>query len=304
MSKILVVGATGMLGSNVCQLLTAEGKSVRGLIRASSDPVKVSRLQSLGVETIQGDVRDRASLDQACKGITHVISTVSSMPFSYQSGVNDIQTTDLDGVTNLIEAAKAKGVSHFTYTSFTGNMELDCPLRNAKREVERRLEASGLEYTILRPSYFMEAWLTPVVGFDAANAKATIYGAGHNPISWISLQDVARFAVTSLDHAAAKSATLELGGPEAIPPLEVVKRLEQINGPAFEVQFVPEEALEAQQAAATDPMQQSFSALMRVYAQGDPIDMTATLQTFAIQPTSLEDYLKHVLAPAEHHMSE
>jgi uncharacterized protein YbjT (DUF2867 family) len=56
----------------------------------------------------------------------------------------------------------------------------------------------------------MEAWLSPVVGFDAANAKATVYGTGQNPISWIAIQDVARFAVASLDHPAAKNATLEL----------------------------------------------------------------------------------------------
>ena len=298
MSKILVAGATGMLGSNICQLLATEGKPVRGLVRPSSDPAKVSRLQSLGIETCQGDVRDRASLDLACQSITAVISTVSAMPFCYQAGVNDTQTTDLDGVTNLIEAAKASGVSHFTYTSFTKNIDLDFPLRNAKREVERQLEASGLEYTILRPGYFMEAWLSPMVGFDAANAKAAIYGAGHNPISWISVHDVARFAVTSLDHPAAKNATLELGGPAAVSPLDVVKLFEQASGRSFELQFVPEEALQAQQAAATDPMQQSFTGLMRCYAQGDPIDMTAMLETFTIQPTPLEEYVRRVLAPA------
>jgi len=258
MSTILVVGATGWLGSEVCRQLTATGKPIRALVRDSSDLAKVDRLKSLGVEIVKGDVRDRASLDQACQGVTHVISTVSSMPFSYQPGVNDIQTTDLEGVTDLIESAKANGVSRFIYTSISGNVDLDFPLRNAKREMERRLKESELVYTILRPSYFMEAWLSSAVGFDPANAKAAIYGAGQNPISWISLQDVAQFAVASLDHPAARNATLELGGPEAIGPSEVVKRFEQAGGRSFEVQFVPEEALQAQQAAATDPMQQSF----------------------------------------------
>ena len=62
-------------------------------------------------------------------------------------------------------------------------------------------------YTILRAGYFMEAWLSPAVGFDPINAKATIYGAGQNPISWISLQDVAQFAVTSLDNCGAERYT-------------------------------------------------------------------------------------------------
>jgi uncharacterized protein YbjT (DUF2867 family) len=183
MSLILVAGATGYVGSEICQRLSAAGKQFRALIRASSDPVKVNRLKSLGGEIVTADLRDRASLDQACHGATAVICTVSSMPFSYQPGVNDIQTTDMDGVTHLIEAAKANKASHFVYTSFSGNIDLDCPLRNAKREVERRLKDSGLAYTILRPSYFMEVWLSPAVGFDAANAKAVIYGTGQKPIS-------------------------------------------------------------------------------------------------------------------------
>lgn len=82
------------------------------------------------------------------------------------------------------------------------------------------MQQSGLTYTILRPSYFMEVWLSPVVGFDFPNATAQLYGSGRNPISWISLGDVARFAVESLDHPNARNATLELGGPEALSPSE------------------------------------------------------------------------------------
>ncbi len=298
MSLILVVGATGYVGSEICQRLSAAGRQFRALVRASSDPVKVERLKSLGGEIVIADLRDRASLDQACHGATAAICTVSSMPFSYQPGVNDIQTTDLDGVTNLIEAAKANQVSHFVYTSFSGNMELDCPLRNAKREVEQRLKDSGLVYTILRPSYFMEVWLSPAVGFDAANAKAVIYGTGQKPISWISLQDVAQFAVASLDNPTAKNAVLELGGPEALAPTQVVKCFEEVERRPFDVQFVPEEALQAQQTAATDPMQQSFSGLMRCYAMGDPIDMAATLMAFSIRLTTVQEYARHVLSPA------
>ncbi len=298
MSTILVAGATGWVGSEICQRLSTSGKGFNALVRESSDPGKVYRLKSFGAEAIQGDLRDRASLDRACRGVSAVVCTVSSMPFSYQPGSNDIQKIDLEGVVNLIEAAKANHVSRFIYTSFSGNIDLDFPLRNAKREVERRLKESGLVYTIFRPSYFMETWLSPVVGFDAANAKAVIYGTGQNPISWISLKDVAQFAVASLDHSAAKNAVLELGGPQAMTPLQVVKCFEEVQGRSFELQFVSEEVLRAQQSAATDPMQQSFSGLMRGYALGDPIDMATTLETFAVRATTVKEYARHVLTPA------
>lgn len=63
MSTILVVGATGLLGSDICKLLIEQGRSVRALVRATSDPAKVENLRTLGVEILQGDVRDLASLD-------------------------------------------------------------------------------------------------------------------------------------------------------------------------------------------------------------------------------------------------
>jgi uncharacterized protein YbjT (DUF2867 family) len=292
---ILVVGSTGFLGSEICRRLAAENRPVRALVRSTSDQAKVDKLKEYGAEIVQGDVLDRASLDAACQGVRAVISTVSSVPSCYVAGENDIQTVDTDGLTNLIAAAQAAGVEHFIYTSFSGQIDLDFPLRNAKRTVEGRLKDSGLTYTILHPSFFMEVWFSPALGFDYASAKAQIYGAGENPISWISLGDVAQFAVESLGNPAAPNATLQMGGPEPLGPLEVVSIFEEIGGQSFEVEHVPEEALKAQQEAATDPLQQTFSALMRCYAQGDPIDMQETLQAFPMQLTSVRDYANSVL---------
>ena len=293
---ILVIGATGRLGSEICRRLTAAGKPVRALVRATSDQAKVDALKSHGVELAQGNLRDRASLDAACRGVEAVISTVSAMPASYDPVGNNIQNVDIEGVSSLIAAARAAGVGRFVYTSFTGGIDLDFPLRNAKRTVEGRLKESGLTYTILRPSYFMESWLGPMVGFDYPNAKAQIYGQGENPISWISVGDVAQFAAESLDNPAARNATLELGGPEALSPRQVVHIFEEIGGRPFEVAYVPVEALQEQRKAAPDGMQASFVALMLCYAQGDAIDMRSTLKAFPLKLKSVEDYARGVYA--------
>lgn len=294
----LIVGATGMVGSEICTRLVAQGKAVRALVRPTSDPAKVSHLKALGVETMQGDLRNRTSLDAACRAVETVMTTASSMPFTYKPGENDIRTTDLEGEMSLIDAAKAAKVRHFVYTSFSGHLDLDFPLRNAKRAVERYLKASGLTYTILRPSCFMEVWLSPAVGFDAANGKAVIYGDGTKPLSWITTPDVAAFAVASLGNPAARNATLELGGPEALTPLQVVKIFEEAQGRKFDVQFVPAEALKAQQIAATDPMQQSFAGLMRCVAAGDAIEMREILKAFPIKLTSVKEYVRQMMVPA------
>ncbi len=294
----LVVGATGLLGSEICRRLAEEGKPVKALTRATSDPAKVDTLKNNGVTLAIGDLKDRSSLDAACQGVTTVISTASAT-LSRQEG-DTLQTVDLEGQTHLVDAAKAAGVEQFIFISFRirKNPSLQYPLKVAKRAVEEHLIESGLPYTVLQASYFMEVWLSPALGFDFANATAQIYGAGHNPLSWISFADVAQFAIASLDNPAAQNAILEVGGPEALSPLEVVQIFEDVSGQKFVVEHVPEEALQAQKTAATDALQETFAALMLQYASGDAIDMEATLKTFPVQLASVRDYAKRVLTPS------
>lgn len=292
---ILVVGATGMVGGEVCRRLVERGRSVRALVRESTDPAKVAALEALGIETVRGDFRDPPSLDRACAGAEAVITTVSSMPFSYEPGVNDIATTDLSGSVALIDAARRAGVGHVVYTSFSANLDLEMPLGNAKRTVERHLRESGLRYTILRPSCFMEVWLSAAVGFDATNGRISICGSGEAPVSYIAIADVAEFAVRSLDAPAAWNATLELGGPEPVSQLRAVGIFETLAGRPFEVSHVSEDALEAQRQAATDPMQRSFATLMRCVARGDAIDMDEVLAAIPVPLTSVRDYAARIL---------
>jgi uncharacterized protein YbjT (DUF2867 family) len=277
----LIVGATGILGSEICRVLAEKGEPVRALVRSTSNPDKLAQLKALKAEVVMGDLKDRRSLDAACRGVTAVISTASST-LSRQEG-DSIESVDREGQVNLVDAAEAAGVKHFVLISFP-NVDIDFPLQRAKRAVEDRLKQSGMSYTILQPTFFTEVWLSPALGFDPKNAKAQIYGSGHHKISFISVQDVARFAVAALDPGRAPNAAIMLGGPEALSPLEAVRLAEQVVGKPIDVQHVPEEALRAQHGAATDSLQQSFAGLMLYYAGGDVIEMADTLRTFPIQP--------------------
>ena len=66
------------------------------------------------------------------------------------------------------------------------------------RAIEERLRRGRMTFTILQPTFFTEAWLSPALGFDPARAVARIYGDGHNKISWISFEDVAKFAAAAI----------------------------------------------------------------------------------------------------------
>ena len=286
----LIAGATGTLGAEVCRLLAEQGQAVRALVRSTSAPEKVARLKGVGAEPVVGDLKERASLDAACRGVSAVLSTASST-HSRQEG-DSIDSVDLQGQLNLIDAAEAAGVRHFVLVSFP-QVNVDFPLQRAKRAAEDRLRSSHMTHTILQPTFFMEVWLSPRLGFDPANGTAQVYGDGRNKISWISFQDVARFSVSALAPGRAPNATIKLGGPDALSPLEAVALAEQTVGKPIAVQYVPADALRAQHAAATDSLQQSFAGLMLYYAGGEVIDTAEALRMLPVgQLTSVRDYFR------------
>ncbi len=284
---VLVVGATGFLGMEICRQLIEKNKKVRGLIRSASDAAKVQVLEKMGVETVIGDIKDSSSLNDACKGVVAVISTVSST-LSRQEG-DSIESVDNKGQKNVVDASAAAGVRKFIYISFN-KMPGEFPLQTAKRDVEKHIAESGLSYTVLRPTFFMEVWLSPHLGFDYANAKATIYGEGKNKITWIAIKDVAAFAANALDNEALINKTIELGGPQQLSPLEVITIFEEQGSPKFQVTHVPEEALIAQKNSANDPLSESFASLMLAYTKGNAIDMKNFPTICNIQLTSVKDY--------------
>ena len=72
-STVLVAGATGFLGSEICRQLISKNKKVKGLVRTTSDPHKVAQLKESGIETIEGDLKDKGSLESALHGISAII---------------------------------------------------------------------------------------------------------------------------------------------------------------------------------------------------------------------------------------
>jgi uncharacterized protein YbjT (DUF2867 family) len=294
--KSLVIGATGLLGHEICRQLTEAGHPVRAVVRRTSDQAKRAELERLGVELVEGDLKDRASLARACTGVQSVISTASST-FSRQPG-DSIESVDQNGQLALVDAAGQAGVEHLVLISFRENPNIQYPLTAAKRAVEHALKASGMDFTILQASYFMEIWLTPALGFDVANGKVRLYGDGSHPVSWISYRDVARAAVAAVSEPIARNMVVELGGPQALSPREVVRMFEAAGAGEIATECVPESALESQMNTATDPLQKSFAGLMLQCAGGDAIGGTTSRRLFPFQMTSVRDYITAQLGRA------
>jgi NADH dehydrogenase len=290
----LVVGATGVLGGEICSRLAKAGKPVRALVRTSSNPERVDALRKAGVELAMGDLTDRASLDAACRGVSTVYSTATAIQ-SRQEG-NTLDRVDREGQANLIDAARIAGIQRFVFISFRGRPDFDYPLQAAKRATSERLKKSGIPWTIIEASMFMEIWLGPHLGFDAKNARARIFGSGEKKISWVSYRDVAAVAIAAGESPAGENQTLEIGGPEALSPLEVVRIFEEQGGKKFELEHVPEKTLIEAKANARNPVEETFAGLQLFYARGFEVDSGPTLDRFPMRLTTVREFADRVLA--------
>lgn len=283
----LIVGATGLVGGAVAKQLREQACDVRALVRGGAAHHGAGPLLQAGVSIVAGDLRDPFAVSGACQGVDTVVCTATSMP---AADGDALQRVDLDGVLGLIAAAERAGVRRFVYTSFSSNIRIDSPLAHAKRSCEVRLAESSMESAILQPSYFMEVWLGPHLGFDAARAQARIYGDGKAGVNYVSALDVAAFAVAAATAPGELRDVVQIGGPECVSQLGAVGVFERQLGRSFSLEHVPIQALEAQHQSS-DPLQRTFAALMIAYALGDPVpEARQTAERYGLRLTTIEDY--------------
>ena len=287
---ILVAGATGVLGSEIVRRLAVRGEEVRAMARATSAPEKVERLSAMGAEIVRADVKDMQTLRAACAGVDAVISTITTILTS-QPG-DSFEATDGGGTKALIDAAKQAGAAKFVFVSFDTTKAPDNPLAKAKREAEKHLKQSGLDYTILHSTFFCESWLGPMLFADPVACTAKVYGKGTEKLRYVAVGDVAEFAVQSLTNPAAHNATIPIGGPEEISQLEAVRLFEEAYGRKFNVIEVSEAALEAQWISAENPFDKTFAGLMLGMARGFDTGMRPPFDQFPMQMTSPREYVR------------
>lgn len=289
---ILVAGATGQLGSEIVKRLLTRGHRVRALTRQSSDPTRVSSLREAGAEIALGDLKEPETLRAACNGARVVISTVSMIATGKEG--DSFAATDSAGTRQLIDAARAAGAEQFIFVSVDTTRVPEMPLSIAKRETEEYLKRSGLTYTILHPSLFMEIWLGPMLFGDPAAGNAKVYGDGTHKLRYVATADVAELAVQCVDNPEAVNAVIPFGGPEPVSQREVVKIFEEEFGKSLDVTEVPEHALEAQWKGAENPMEKTFAGLMLGVARGLDSGMEPPFEKFPMQLTSPREYARRM----------
>lgn len=312
MKKILIVGATGPigLGREICKILSKSDTQyelnvlVRKSARADLEKRQyLNELKACNAQFCEADLKNSDSLLRICEGMDVVI-TSATVTSSRQTG-DTPETVDMQGQQDLLVAAEKVGVKKYIYVSYSDNNQAnaDCVLTDAKREMEIALRASSLDYTILKPTYISECWLSPRFGFDVKNKKASLLHNGQARISWVSIQNVAQFAVLSINHTNAHRASLNIGGPESLSVKDIVKYCEQRMECQFELKNVSKRTLERtleDAKAGGSSLEQSLAALTLGFTEDDIIDIEILSKQFSeIKLISVQDIIGQKISEME-----
>jgi uncharacterized protein YbjT (DUF2867 family) len=297
-AMILLAGATGLLGGKIARRLFDEHRPLRVLVR---DPLRASELERRGADLAVGDLTRRDTIDKAMEGVTHVITTANWFLAPSRAG---IESVDVQGNRNLIDAAKAAGVRQFVFTSaWLPDAYARIDYFNAKRQTERYLRASGLTWTILRPAAFMDIWAGIVGDPILKTGKVQIFGDGSNPVNFVAADDVAAIAVRTLDHPAALNAFVDIFGPENLTLLEVAAVFERIKGaPARKVHLpVPVMKVLGTLAGLFNPtFARQVKAGTLLATQPAAAEMAGSRDAWGVPMTTLEQWASQRISSAPH----
>jgi len=210
--KVLIAGATGYLGKHVVQEFASRGYTVRALVRnpeklATIGPNLEPAVSDVVKETVTGDARDLSSLNDACKGVDIVFSCMGlTMP---QDNVTSEQVDHL-GNKALLEDALRHGVEKFIYVSvYNAEHMPDVEIVQAHERFVQDLEASGMPFTVIRPTGFFSDM--GMLLSMARSGISFILGEGTNKINPIHGVDLAKVCV---DAAENKEREIAVGGPD------------------------------------------------------------------------------------------
>ena len=234
---ILLAGGTGRLGSVLAKRLTGQGLAVRILTR---DPARAAHLTGQQVEVATGDVRDRASLVPALRGADVVVSAIHG--FTGPRGVSPA-TVDYQGNVNLIDAANAAGAEVVLVSVAGAASDSPMELARMKHAAEQYLLASGVSWTIVRATAFLELWIDVLSQTAARSGRPVVFGRGDNPINFVSVEDVAALVEHAVTDPAARGRTLQIGGPENLTFNQLAAALQAAAGRSSKPRHVPPLAL-------------------------------------------------------------
>ena len=254
---ILVIGSTGNIGGEVARQLIAAGQKPRLLVRS---PEKAKAFEGKA-EIVKGDLADEKSVAEALKGVDKM--------FLVATGLNGPELEQ-----KAIAAAKQAGVKHVVKLSVLGAEHEGITLAKWHRATEKKLEASGLAWTLLRPGNFMS---NAFMWADSIKKQGAIYAPlAQGKMAPIDPVDIAAVAVKALTTPGHENKAYALTGPKSLTMAEQAAIVGKAIGK--EVKFVDVPPQAAQDGMLKMGMPAGYvDALLELYAmiKSGAVDMTA-----------------------------
>jgi uncharacterized protein YbjT (DUF2867 family) len=281
---ILLTGVTGTVGSRLVPLLLQRGVELRCLVHSTEID---SSTATSGVDVVRADFDQPATYASALSGCDRLFLLTPAHP---EQAAREVA---------LLDAARSAGVAHVVAVSVTGaDRESPVNFARAHAEVDDHLAASGLGYSILRPTGFMQVHLLP----PTATAEGQWYGSsGDGAHPFIDALDVAGVAAELLAAPPQESMTYDLTGPAAISMPEAAATLGRVL--RREVQYVDltGEELTGALTGAGLPLF-VVRGVVEFYAgirAGHAATTSHTAeQVLGRRPTSYEEFLRRDVSPA------
>ena len=279
--KVLMIGATGHYASLVLPALVQHGVTVRALVR-KADAADAVRRQG-AAETAVGDLTDAASLRAAAQGVDGVFHLNPAFaPNEADLGVA------------MVEAAQAAGVRKFVFSSVI-HPSLALVNHAAKRPVEAALYDSGLDFTVLQPTMFMQnlagSWPRVV-----ATGKFALPYSQHAQVCYVDYRDVAEAVALAFTTDRLSRGTFELCAGGQIDSVGLAALMSEALGRPVEAGEVPaEQALQGMHLPA-GPLRDAMAAMFAAYnnygfAGGNALVLRAILGR---EPRTLRQFIQEL----------
>jgi uncharacterized protein YbjT (DUF2867 family) len=281
--KVLVIGATGQYAGLVVPELKKRGVTVRALVR---DEGRTGLARRRGAdETVVGDLRSPASLRAAAEGVDGVFH----LNPAFAPGESDL------GIA-MVEAAQAADVRKLVFSSVIHPSISTMVNHAAKQPVEEAIYASGMEYTVLQPTMFMQT-------LDGAWSAVLEHGRLTMPYSrlakvcYVDYRDVAEAAALALTGDALSYGTFELCAPGMVNRVEIAALMSAALGRTIEAGESSVEDWATSARLPEGPLRDGLARMMAHYDQyglagGNALVLRAILGR---EPRTLEQYI-HELA--------
>jgi NAD(P)H dehydrogenase (quinone) len=274
---ILVTGATGSIGRSLVGQLT---EPFTAFVRTEA------KGQALGCPYVVGDFDDPTSLAVALKGV--------DVLFLNAGGAEPVvgEQSMIGQQKRVIDAARAAGTAYVVKISVWGAKPGGKLAEGAHWEIEQYLKASGLSWTILQPSGFMQNFIT---GAGLLTVTGDLIGAsGDSKVSYIDCVDIAACAATLLTNPSRTGETFVLTGPEALSNTEIAAKLSAAQGRT--VNYVAVSAEEMAVRLITQGLPDQFAhdvaALWANVADGSLAPTTTAVQELTGRaPHSFDEFL-------------